>query len=55
MNRHSAEMEGGQVLVKNGSDRRPPLQRARYDPALESQGPNIATMEKTVQVSRQYF
>lgn len=38
--------------VSNG---RPSLQRVQYDPALQSQGPNVAAMEKAVQVSRRYF
>lgn len=37
------------------NDRTPPLQRARYDPTLESQDPDTAAIEKEVQVSRLYF
>lgn len=37
------------------NDRRPPLQRARYDLALESQGPDAAAVAKAGQVSRWYF
>lgn len=40
-------------IMKN--DRRPPLERAWYDPALESQGPDKAPMETTAHVSRRYF
>lgn len=37
------------------SDRCPPLQRARYDPALESQEPDMAEIQKEAQISRRYY
>lgn len=41
--KHSFKME---------NNMRPPLQRARYDPALESQGPDIEAMMEPAYVSR---
>lgn len=37
------------------NDKRPPLQRAGYDPALESQGSDEAAIKNAVYVLRRYF
>lgn len=37
------------------NDKRPPLQRSQYDPALKNQGPDTSALERGAQVSRRYL
>lgn len=48
-------VERGQARVQDGERQATPIQRTRYDPALESQGPDTAAIKKAEEVSTQYF
>lgn len=47
--------KGSKHKFRTESDKCPPILRALYNQAFESQGPDKVAMERTAQVARQYF